>query len=106
MLISLMLMALLDVAGVWRSCVVDIHDVPIVPAAAFIPDWLPACCCWLHYFVQASLLLLAPLLFWRSSAFAFILAVEGGHASSLGRYVFGSEISYNKAPPRLPGLGC
>ena len=27
-------------------------------------------------------------------------------ASSLGRYVFGSEISYNKAPPRLPGLGC
>ncbi len=24
--------------------------------------------------------------------------------SSLGRYVFGSEISYNKAPPRLPGL--
>jgi hypothetical protein len=29
-----------------------------------------------------------------------------GLASSLGRYVFGSEISYNKAPPRLPGLGC
>jgi hypothetical protein len=27
-------------------------------------------------------------------------------SSSLGRYVFGSEISYNKAPPRLPGLGC
>jgi hypothetical protein len=26
--------------------------------------------------------------------------------SSLGRYVFGSELSYNKAPPRLPGLGC
>ncbi len=26
--------------------------------------------------------------------------------SSLGRYVFGSEISYNKAPPRLPGLAC
>ncbi len=25
-------------------------------------------------------------------------------SSSLGRYVFGSEISYNKAPPRLPGL--
>ncbi len=25
--------------------------------------------------------------------------------SSLGRYVFGSEISYNKPPPRLPGLG-
>ncbi len=24
--------------------------------------------------------------------------------SSLGRYVFGSEISYNKAPPPLPGL--
>ncbi len=29
-----------------------------------------------------------------------------GDGSSLGRYVFGSEISYNKAPPRLPGLGC
>jgi hypothetical protein len=27
-----------------------------------------------------------------------------GISSSLGRYVFGSEISYNKAPPRLPGL--
>ncbi len=27
-------------------------------------------------------------------------------ASCLGRYVFGSEISYNKAPPRLPGLAC
>jgi hypothetical protein len=26
--------------------------------------------------------------------------------SSLGRYVFGSEISYNKPPPRLPGLAC
>ncbi len=25
-------------------------------------------------------------------------------SSSLGRYVFGSEISYNKPPPRLPGL--
>ncbi len=33
--------------------------------------------------------------------FAYTLRV-----SSLGRYVFGSEISYNKAPPRLPGLGC
>jgi hypothetical protein len=29
-----------------------------------------------------------------------------GEVSSLGRYVFGSEISYNKPPPRLPGLGC
>ncbi len=29
-----------------------------------------------------------------------------GDDSSLGRYVFGSEISYNKPPPRLPGLGC
>ncbi len=27
-----------------------------------------------------------------------------GSDSSLGRYVFGSEISYNKAPPPLPGL--
>ncbi len=60
--------------------VVDIGDVPIVPAAAFIPVWLPACRCWLHYFVQASLLLLAPLLFWRSSVFAFIPAVVGDHA--------------------------
>ncbi len=33
-------------------------------------------------------------------------AVRRGGGSSLGRYVFGSEISYNKAPPRLPGLGC
>ncbi len=32
--------------------------------------------------------------------------VPGFYNSSLGRYVFGSEISYNKAPPRLPGLGC
>ncbi len=31
---------------------------------------------------------------------------KSDHVSSLGRYVFGSEISYNKAPPRLPGLGC
>ncbi len=36
------------------------------------------------------------------------LAIECfiNHKSSLGRYVFGSEISYNKPPPRLPGLGC
>ncbi len=33
-------------------------------------------------------------------------ALGGAQGSSLGRYVFGSEISYNKAPPRLPGLGC
>jgi hypothetical protein len=32
--------------------------------------------------------------------------VHGKEISSLGRYVFGSEISYNKPPPRLPGLGC
>ncbi len=37
--------------------------------------------------------------------FDFFLENEE-HRSSLGRYVFGSEISYNKAPPRLPGLGC
>ncbi len=36
----------------------------------------------------------------------YIYIIEIVHASSLGRYVFGSEISYNKAPPRLPGLGC
>ena len=37
-----------------------------------------------------------------------VLEVDGQKegASSLGRYVFGSEISYNKPPPRLPGLGC
>ena len=35
-----------------------------------------------------------------------ILNIFGHIVSSLGRYVFGSEISYNKAPPRLPGLGC
>jgi hypothetical protein len=76
----MLMVTLLDVAGVWRSCVVYIHDVSIVPAAAVIADWLPAFCCWLHYFAQASLLLLAPALFWRSSAFAFIPAVVGGHA--------------------------
>ncbi len=36
-------------------------------------------------------------------AVATVVATPG---SSLGRYVFGSEISYNKPPPRLPGLGC
>ena len=35
-----------------------------------------------------------------------IIIIFRGGFSSLGRYVFGSEISYNKAPPRLPGLGC
>jgi hypothetical protein len=39
-----------------------------------------------------------------------IFNVDWGYGSrplsSLGRYVFGSEISYNKAPPRLPGLAC
>ncbi len=34
------------------------------------------------------------------------VSANGTQTSSLGRYVFGSEISYNKAPPRLPGLGC
>ncbi len=38
----------------------------------------------------------------KGAAFVFVLS----KGSSLGRYVFGSEISYNKAPPRLPGLGC
>jgi hypothetical protein len=31
---------------------------------------------------------------------------DRNYVSSLGRYVFGSEISYNKPPPRLPGLAC
>ncbi len=34
------------------------------------------------------------------------LVVKFAAGSSLGRYVFGSEISYNKPPPRLTGLGC
>jgi hypothetical protein len=34
------------------------------------------------------------------------LGRKKGTLSSLGRYVFGSEISYNKAPPPLPGLAC
>jgi hypothetical protein len=34
------------------------------------------------------------------------IKTTGTLISSLGRYVFGSELSYNKAPPRLPGLGC
>ncbi len=50
----------------------------------------------------------------RSEVFRTIVAKNSGenyffiaaNRSSLGRYVFGSEISYNKAPPRLPGLGC
>ncbi len=41
---------------------------------------------------------------WRSIQFE--LSSPYRLYSSLGRYVFGSEISYNKAPPRLPGLGC
>ncbi len=42
--------------------------------------------------------------FTREKFISFIKFVKC--ESSLGRYVFGSEISYNKAPPRLPGLGC
>ncbi len=34
------------------------------------------------------------------------IKVVSNHTSSLGRYVFGSEISYNKAPPRLAGRAC
>ncbi len=40
---------------------------------------------------------------WKGERVVFPVSV---HVSSLGRYVFGSEISYNKPPPRLPGLGC
>ncbi len=36
----------------------------------------------------------------------YCVFLQRRYLSSLGRYVFGSEISYNKAPPRLPGLGC
>ncbi len=53
----------------------------------------PVCICFL-----ISICLSCPILSLPVSLFAFL--------SSLGRYVFGSEISYNKAPPRLPGLGC
>ncbi len=42
--------------------------------------------------------------FW--APFFQIIKTLENPVSSLGRYVFGSEISYNKAPPRLPGLGC
>ncbi len=35
-----------------------------------------------------------------------VWAPHNSMGSSLGRYVFGSVLSYNKAPPRLPGLGC
>ncbi len=45
-----------------------------------------------------------------SDNFAACVVDMGGKfaidVSSLGRYVFGSEISYNKPPPRLPGLAC
>jgi hypothetical protein len=41
-----------------------------------------------------------------AGAYGTIQTVTHRGLSSLGRYVFGSEISYNKAPPRLPGLGC
>ncbi len=62
-----------------------------------------------------SLLMLASLLLLVSlpyGVFAVAISIEiplillDSHVSSLGRYVFGSEISYNKPPPRLPGLGC
>ncbi len=42
----------------------------------------------------------------RKQDFIGHLLEESMYGSSLGRYVFGSEISYNKPPPRLPGLGC
>ncbi len=45
---------------------------------------------------------------WKYILGNFITPNETGDymISSLGRYVFGSEISYNKAPPPLPGLAC
>ncbi len=47
---------------------------------------------------------------WKETCTQFLSLPSGVKASyevsSLGRYVFGSEISYNKAPPRLPGLAC
>jgi hypothetical protein len=42
----------------------------------------------------------------RKDLFNNFSEIMSTYCSSLGRYVFGSEISYNKAPPRLPGLGC
>ena len=44
--------------------------------------------------------------FTRPDGCVYVGDYVDGKRSSLGRYVFGSEISYNKAPPRLPGLGC
>ncbi len=41
-----------------------------------------------------------------SAVHSFSVRILVAEPSSLGRYVFGSEISYNKAPPRLPVLGC
>ncbi len=48
--------------------------------------------------------------YWSEESFLSLIGFHSRYTnrdrSSLGRYVFGSEISYNKAPPRLPGLGC
>ncbi len=51
-------------------------------------------------------ILFLPFSFVPSCSFYFSVSHYVPSISSLGRYVFGSEISYNKAPPRLPGLGC
>jgi hypothetical protein len=73
---------------------VDIHNVPIVPAAAVFSDdtsvpavvGLPACCCWLHYFCKYPCLCLrlfcvrGPVVAFIS-AIACISAVVSSHAS-------------------------
>jgi hypothetical protein len=63
----------------------------------FLPTGVPMCQLGLSQGVPVGLL--------EDNCFA-VYTVNLDLVSSLGRYVFGSEISYNKAPPRLPGLAC
>ncbi len=41
---------------------------------------------------------------WKENGDDYVIPAPVSQGSSLGRYVFGSVLSYNKAPPRLPGL--
>ncbi len=62
----------------------------------------------LHGLVEVGLTLLVDHFSLKNTRakYHFLVETKLTCTSSLGRYVFGSEISYNKAPPRLPGLGC
>ncbi len=62
-----------------------------------VPVHCPMCWC-----SHKELFLSAVLLY----SVQYVSVLSSTVFSSLGRYVFGSEISYNKPPPRLPGLGC